>query len=497
MSSNTLLFCTSYFSDQAAWSHRYQRWLDHHLAISWGVEAVAVIDDGSPIDPPDARLGIIEATELGRRDLPKRSLVRFKDNLGRPSTLRYPGWWRSFCTALDLAEIYGFDKIVHVESDTYLLSTRVLDLIEDTSSGWTLFWSAHFGWPETALQIICRDAFDRYSQIRRLGPHGMADEAAENLLPYTRIEKSLIGDRYSDFQKPIPGNADYAVQVLPGMATSVPTSWSRRLKYRKLASAAGTLAPVIDQSMQPAKDADSKVVLGAVDAAALRDRATAAYQRGDYASAIDGLDKTVALLPEDPDVRKFLAAALMQTGRVDEAIAQGIEAARLAPDDAGLANMLGAFYASKDSGADALREWQRALHLDITDATPLSNILLVELRLGLGNHVSTSARKHLIDALLLRLTRGTFSRRGLNTLLSLWNPSLVDRSTLQQLIAASRQAVTLFSEEEARGLSIAARAAGDAGLALSFLQAIAQSPQAREEDKRMFSELKLAVARGD
>lgn len=484
MAAKTLLFCTSYFSDQAAWAARYQRWLEHHLMIPWAVDALAIIDDGSPILPEGADVEPIAANMLGRVAFPRRALIRFGDNLGRQSTLRYPGWWRSFQLALDVAQLYDFDKIVHVESDAYVLSTRMAELIEDTDRGWTLFWSAHFQWPETAVQIICRDAFEAFARIRERGPHGFVDQPAEDVLPYTRIERSLIGDRYSDFGAGLPPNADYAVQVVPSMAVAVPTSWSRRLRYKTLARATGTIAPIL----LPALNA-----VAGEDASVLRNRAIAAYQRGDFRVAIAGLEEAITRLPDDPESHKFLAAAMMQAGRVDEAIREGERAAALAPRDAGLANMLGAFYASIDDATRAFREWQRAIRLNPVDATPLGNMQSVEARLGLPDTASEEERRFIVQSLYNDLTQGAFSRTALSTLLDLWDTSQASPKEMHAVLTVARDALTQVVGKEARGLAKLALSSGDLALAAFYAEPLATALHAGDADRLALADVMIAA----
>jgi tetratricopeptide (TPR) repeat protein len=492
--SKTLLFCTSYFRDQQQWLSRYARWLEHHQAISWPVDAVAVIDDGSPILPQSEAVEPIETASLGRVPLPSRSLVRFKDNLGRPSTLQYPGWWRSFQLALDLSEIYGFTKVIHVESDSYLLSTRILEFIEATNTGWTLFWSEHFGLPESAIQIICHDVFNEYAKIREKGPHGLANQFAENFLPYTRVVKHFTGDRYNDFGATIPRDADYAVQVAPEMPTAVPDSWTRRLKYKTLADPREPIAPITPVSPAVAPDA-ARTNTEPADGSAARQRGINAYQRGDFALAIDELIKARQLAPEDAESHKFLAASLMQVKRVQEAIQSAERAAALAPGDAGLANMLGAFYASANDGVRAMAEWCRAIDLNPADLTVLQNITVIETRLGLTTQTSQQRREFMTEWMIERLASGDFSRPTLNSLLRIWDPSTVDRSKLLQIIASACKSIDVFSTEEAYGLAQAACAAGDRNRASMFVEPLARAANASAEDRRMYEELQLAMSK--
>lgn len=491
MKSKTLLFCTSYFRDQQQWLSRYERWLQHHQAISWQVDALAVIDDGSPILPHSDSVEPIETASLGRVSLPSRSLVRFKDNLGRQSTLQYPGWWRSFQLALDLSEIYGFTKIVHVESDSYLLSTRVLEFIEQTNTGWTLLWSKHFLLPESAIQIICRDAFNEFAKIREHGPYGLANQFAENLLPYTQVVKSFTGDRYSDFGAAIPRNADYAVQVTPEMPTAVPHSWTRRLKYKTLAAPRKPIAPIAPAVARDAAQTNPEPA----DGSAARELGISAYRRGDFGLAIDELIKARQIAPEDAGTHKFLAASLMKAQRVREAIQSGEKAAALAPGDAELANMLGAFYASVDDGVRAKAEWCRAIDLNPADLMALRNISVTETRLGLTSETSQERRKFMTGWMIERLASGDFSRPMLNSLLKIWDPLTADRSKLKQIIALARKEMDIFAAEELRGLAQAAYAAGDWEQALMFIGPVARVADARAEDRRMFEELQQAMSR--
>jgi len=488
LKSKTLLFCTSYFSDQQRWLSRYERWLEHHQAISWPVDAVAVIDDGSPILPHSESVAAIDAASLGRVAFPSRSLVRFKDNLGRQGTLQYPGWWRSFQLALDISEIYGFTKIVHVESDSYLLSTKILQFIEQTNTGWTLFWSEHFRLPETAIQIICHDVFDDFAKIREKGPHGLANQLAEHFLPHTQVVKTFTGDRYSEFGAAIPRNADYAVQVTPEMPTAVPDSWVRRLKYKTLAHRRAPIVPIDPKAPAGTRHA-AQTKLDPKDGAAARQRGINAYRRGDFRLAIDELIEARQIAPEQADTHKFLAASLMKAQRLQEAIQSGEKAAALAPGDAELANMLGAFYASVDDGVRAITEWSRAIDLNPADLTALQNIAVVEERLGLPSETSRLRRKFMTDWMIERLIDGDFSRPILNSLLEIWDPLTVDRQKVMQIIASARREVDLFAEEEARRLAQAAYAVGDRKQALMFVEPLAHAPNARAEDRRLFEEL--------
>lgn len=56
----TLLFCTSFCPNEAAWRARQRRWLDHHLAVPLAHDAVFVLDDASPFIPTDDDVMVLE-----------------------------------------------------------------------------------------------------------------------------------------------------------------------------------------------------------------------------------------------------------------------------------------------------------------------------------------------------------------------------------------------------------------------------------------------------
>lgn len=195
-----------------------------------------MIDDGSPFIP---KLNFIsnknnDADELTCNQF---TFFHFKNNLGRQGPSDYPGWWRSFFYSLDIAKSLNANKIIHIESDAYILSQRLSELINTIETGWHTLWIDKYKLPETAIQIICKDQFDNFSNFQEKLKLSSNNEIAENILPFTHIHKEFIGDRYSEFKKnrwifrskffdryklfqsdffweKIPKNADFATQVV-------------------------------------------------------------------------------------------------------------------------------------------------------------------------------------------------------------------------------------------------------------------------------------------
>ena len=89
-----------------------------------------------------------------------------------------------------------------------------MDFINGTNAGWTVFWCAKWGIPETSLQIVCDDCFAALEQVRGT-PYAThyVGKPIEGLLPYTQIEKGIYGNRYGEYRSQVPNYADFAVQV--------------------------------------------------------------------------------------------------------------------------------------------------------------------------------------------------------------------------------------------------------------------------------------------
>ncbi len=209
----TLLFCTSFCSDEAAWRSRQRRWLDHHLALPLEHEAVFVIDDASPFVPADPDVRVLDALPPTLPGEPRAFFYRFATHEGRIRLTGHRGWWRSFLFSLEIARAYGFERIVHVESDAFLLSRRIVDRINATTDGWTAYWCPQYGIPEPALQVIAHDQFDAMAVVAARGLDALTVALAELTIPFTRIERGYAGNRYGESRGRIPGYADYACQV--------------------------------------------------------------------------------------------------------------------------------------------------------------------------------------------------------------------------------------------------------------------------------------------
>lgn len=209
----TLLFCTSYCKDEVVWRARPRRWLDHHLPLPIRRDAVFVLDDASPYVPDDPDVRVIGELPPALPAGPAAFMFRFATHEGRVGLRGHRGWWRSFLHSLAIARAYGCTKIVHVESDAFLLSRKIVDHINGIDAGWTAFWCPHYNVPEPGLQVIVGDQFGAMDEVASRGLDTLTRSLAELTLPFTHVERGFAGNRYGERGGRIPGYADYACQV--------------------------------------------------------------------------------------------------------------------------------------------------------------------------------------------------------------------------------------------------------------------------------------------
>ena len=196
----TIIFCTVFIDDHNF--ARYKKWIDfyYNKLDLFNAGNLFLIDDGSSNVLFDDRVEILKSNNLPGSLNSSINLFHFEDHLGRPSRRNYSGWWRSFTFSIKLAEKYNIDKIIHIESDYYIVSRRMTDYIAKISEGWTVFYSRSYGFPETAIQVICKDSFEKLNKTYKAAVESnyQFKRIAERVLPFSKIEKGFLGDRYGE-----------------------------------------------------------------------------------------------------------------------------------------------------------------------------------------------------------------------------------------------------------------------------------------------------------
>lgn len=213
----TLVYCTAYADTPAAWQSRYRAWIDAQSrpGICW--DQLLIVDDGSPVLPEWDDVALVRefdapSPEEVRSDAPV-VLYHHEFRLGRTALFDFPGWHRSFAFGARYAKAHGFDKVVHLESDAFLVSRRMRRLVDAHRSGWVIPWSERYKFPEIAIQLVGPDQLDAFAAFAARPYAWMRHRVHEPLFTPTHIERGLVGERYGESADPIPRDADYATQV--------------------------------------------------------------------------------------------------------------------------------------------------------------------------------------------------------------------------------------------------------------------------------------------
>ena len=209
-----LIFCTCYADSLQVWESRYRRWIDAVKRTSLPARQILIVDDGSPCIPtwPDATF-----VDEGNAIPPDAALViyRFKNRLGRAGVRNYPGWYRSFCFAGTYASHLGVEKVIHLESDAFLISNRIQQAFDDFRDGWASVHVERYNMPESAIQVIAGTAIEAFKAFCQVPYESRVEQTIENIIPFTQIFRQFLGGRYGETLDYIPIDAEWAVQVYP------------------------------------------------------------------------------------------------------------------------------------------------------------------------------------------------------------------------------------------------------------------------------------------
>ena len=216
----TLIFCTSYFDTEELYQKRYQKWIDYYNHHPFTKDKhMYLIDDCSNLELiTDTEIHTIKEDQLDAlQEVNKINLYSFHDRKGlnwSHNSANNEGWWRSFCASLEIAEEYNYEKIVRIEADAFLISKRVFDHIDNLNTGWTAFWANKYYFPESCIQVICKDQFDSFREFTSCGYHELSKKGlAEKIIPFTHIERKFIGDRYGEKSDKQMEGLDYFCQT--------------------------------------------------------------------------------------------------------------------------------------------------------------------------------------------------------------------------------------------------------------------------------------------
>ena len=209
----TLLFCTTYCATHESWNNRVLKWINGAKKSGVHFDQILIVDDGSPVLPTSFDHAFIQndTTVCPESEV---VLLQFTPNLGRKAGLDHAGWDRSFHKAFEYAIKHGFNKVIHLESDAFILSPRLANEVNSIKEGWRAWWCPRWQFPEAAFQVAAGLGVVRAYEDARKDNEYWRGRFVEREYQFTEVDQRFNGDRYGEYLNGIPSNADYACQVL-------------------------------------------------------------------------------------------------------------------------------------------------------------------------------------------------------------------------------------------------------------------------------------------
>lgn len=181
------------------------KYIQYYLSIQehLGFEKIFFIDNAS--DPEN-----VAALEMVGKD--QIEVIRFDQHLKRGGIYDYAYCWRALYEIGPLID-RGYEKIVTLDTDAFILSQRLADLVKHSNTGWWSVWCNKYEFPEASFHVLCEDSFiilKTYMEIPWRERNGVMMETA---LPFTHILKGLNCDRFGEDDTPQDSTMDFYGQA--------------------------------------------------------------------------------------------------------------------------------------------------------------------------------------------------------------------------------------------------------------------------------------------
>ena len=136
----------------------------------------------------------------------------FSDHIARGAGYSYGYAWRALHFMRRLIGT-GFDKIVTIDSDGFILSERLATYVNESDVGWEAFWCPKYGFPEAAFHILNRDVFDFFIGFTSTPWQRLNGLIMEKTLPFTKVNKHFVTDRFGETETTQKPEWDYCGQT--------------------------------------------------------------------------------------------------------------------------------------------------------------------------------------------------------------------------------------------------------------------------------------------
>ncbi len=191
----TALVCTAWLDNQEYYEKTI-KFVKYHEKF-FPLENIFIFDNGS--------------TGPNKTNLKCNVLTQYP-HYDREAHLVYRYIWRTLYSIKYLFDM-GYEKVLYMNDDSYIISNNMMNWV-DTSTGWCVPYCNRFNFPECEIQVITNcSEYQKFVEDGKFWKHdGLHMELT---IPFTNVNKTLIGDRYNQYPTPlpIPDNADFCTQV--------------------------------------------------------------------------------------------------------------------------------------------------------------------------------------------------------------------------------------------------------------------------------------------
>lgn len=143
---------------------------------------------------------------------PDLNVYRYGQHLPRGGKTKMPYAWRAFHFLNQLIE-KGYEKIICIDSDGFILTKRLADYVRGFNTGWTAFFDEVHKFPTAEFHILNKDSFDRVLGFNAV-PWTLKDGMLmEHTLPFKEINKDFKVGRFGEWKWKQDDSTDFYGQA--------------------------------------------------------------------------------------------------------------------------------------------------------------------------------------------------------------------------------------------------------------------------------------------
>lgn len=142
------------------------------------------------------------------------TVISYQERLVSGGGLFYPYCWRAVYAIRHAFDSLGYNKVILVDSDSFILSKRLAGYIKQCNSGWETFWCKKWQFPTAELHVLNRDALPVFREFIKTPYMERNGTLMETELPYrlAACAHELDTDRYGEDRIPQRPGMDFYSQ---------------------------------------------------------------------------------------------------------------------------------------------------------------------------------------------------------------------------------------------------------------------------------------------